>query len=697
MRFYTKASIIVLTLILVSILFLYAMPQTKQLGPLFAKIVSSHAGYQVKFTDVQHSFSQKDTLTVNNVEIKSNSGDIILSAEKLVLRIKNWTQISDNLDFKLIYVENGIINVDKIINETSIKSDSLQLKNIRATTNVNGLKIQATGLTAQVSPWNNNEYNWLLHDNDLALSAKTIRVFPSSDSLSNEFQIDGILNNIRSTLGDRFEFKNIILKSKRLEDVIFINELGLDWLEGSITAKARIQPQKKWFFDYLYIDNITHHINLSIDEIINSIKPTYVFKQATFTNSTLSGKDWNLENVYIDLKNLEFDSNQLQGMNNEEKPTGDISLTADKLTCRDLNLDDANLILSLKDNAWSIKQASANLLEGYIATTGHYDIIENSLILDSMVANNFNLNLQSLPEELLVFTQALTRVKVLTISTLQLKNISIHSIQDFLPWQIKNITLDGKSLKIIDNYNKGFHSGYFSSVINDLSINSIDFSIGASFQVLADKSKILVHALKAATDKGVIEIPSISIDRQKPANLKFNLNAQSIDRSIFERWYWPKLPLSHAQGDLVNFELEANGIIPDNLSNTLSQLSTQKRSELTFNLVNSLQLSGVLSVSNTAEHGLSDLRYSLTQTLLNGEVIETNYQEQPSVNHLKELLVINQNANLSQKLAMQAQIEKQIYDQIDLLFGEYETILNTKIEQKLNKLRTAPFFESQSD
>lgn len=695
MRFYIKTSIALLSLVLIAILFIYAMPQTKQLGPWFAKVISSQAGYNVKFTDIQHSFSQKDTLIVNNIEIKSQTGTLILSAEKLVLRVKDWTAVKSDLDFKLIYLENGIINFTHFPNQQQIKTDSLQLKNIRLNATIDDYSMQATGLTAQIAPWHNQSYDWLLKDNDLAISAKTIKINQSSDLLSDKVTLSIIPDNVASIFGSHFEFKNVILKSKRLDGIIFINEMGLDWLEGSITAKARIQPKKQWFFDYLYVDNLTHYVDLSIADIVNNRARAYSFKEATITNSTLSGKDWNLDNLYLDVHNLELEGTQLQGTDRHVKSKGDITLSGDTFSFKDLNLGQPSLMLNLNDDVWSIKRASANLLSGFISLTGIYETKSQTLTLDSVLANDFNINIQSLPSELLLLSESFNRINTLTISALQLKNISLQSINQVLPWQIRNLALDGKALKFIENKKIGLYSGYLSSVINNLSINSIDFSSGASFRVLADKSQILAHEIKAATDMGVLEISAFSIDRQDPANFKFSLTAQSIEKRILEAWYWPKLPLTQAQGALVNIELEATGILPTNVWESLLGHSQSTKTDPALNLVEKLQLSGTMSVSNTAAHGLSDLRFSLNQSILNGKVIESNYQEQPSVNALKALLETNQNANYTQKLAIQTQIENQVYQQIDELFEVYQSILNSKIDYKLNQLRTAPFFENQ--
>lgn len=688
---YLKYLTTLVLILLVLGVFLYALPQTKQFGPWFAKLISSQSTLDIKFSDIQYTWRDSDTLIINNPKISTAQGETLLQADKVVIKVKTWSDFFDKTDLKLIYIENGLIDFTQLPTSNLITSESIQLKNVRYIDSIDDVHIKLTGLSAVISPWNSHDLKWLNSDAELNIYIKSAIIDHNQKSESDLSETEKKI--VRNVFGDHFEMKNIRIDAKHLDNVWFINQSGFDWLAGSVALKGRIPKDGKWIIDELFIDNITRDFSFSFDNLFSFMPESIAFKDLTLTNSTFSGQNWNIDNVYLNAKNIALVGHDLSAFEQGKKGDHKVILSADKLNVLDLVLIEPDLSIQIAKNEIQIDKASVYLLNGLISIEGKYNPSDKALSLSNLTASNFNFTLQSLPESLIKISRALTSLQSLNIEILKFKNVSFQNIAQSLPWQIREMTLEGKNLTFSNKAHFELVSGVISGATNNFSLNSIDFIHGASFGLLANEHNMLFHDIKGATQTGVLEIPVLKVQRTTPTDFNIFMNGQSIEQHIFSKWYWPSMPLDESHGESVNFSAQFTGTLPDDINwfAVTNINKNDKGKEKTNDIVKLLNLSGAIEVTNTASHGLTHSRFSLSQTVSDGTIISADEKKQISVNALKNTFDVNREHGQLTEL-QQIEVSKKIYDKVDFLFNIYQTLLNDKIDIRLNKLKTDAFF-----
>ncbi|MFC0179660.1 hypothetical protein [Thorsellia kenyensis] len=692
-----------ISLVLSGILLIYFLPQSQQVAPWFAKFLSKHNELTINFSHIEHSLSQANTITIHNLAIKSADDENILTAQKMIVSFNSLTDFftlptQEFLNLKYLYIENGHINLSKLPSQRVIHIKELQLKNVKYETVINSFKTQFIGLSGKFSDWINNRADWYDKTSEFNLYAVKV-VFSRIDDLSKipSDTNNNLLPSLNSThalntiFGDRFNVSNLTLKGRILDKVLFLDILGFDWLDGAISTNGRFSNDL-WRIDTLFIDNIQRDFNIDIDmSRLDLLNKKIQIKELTIINSTLSGINWALEDLYFKAKNIDLSNGKITKLNDNTESL--IESTANRLLFDDLILNQLNISTEIKKNKWLLNTISTSLLNGFISFSGVIDLQSKHLAIDKMVANDFSFTIQTLPNSLGTLLNFLNPLNDLSIQILQVKNFSLQSTSSKLPWQFRNLTLEGKNIKLKEKSVYQLFNGIFNGSMDRFSIKKIDMNKGLSFTLLSDRQQFYFSNIHSANSNGYINIPKLSISKTSPAKIDLSFLAQGIDSDIFTHWHIPSFNIdSKVSGKTIDIHAHVRGVIPG--SSTVNSLLNKTTEILpNFDLPKYLGLSGEIEASNSADFGVNNQRFNIIQQYVDGNIISRSEEHLPSLKSLgDEVKKVPQKEMMHPEKILE--ISTKAHQEVDFIFELYQSIFSNAIDLKINKLKTAPFFDN---
>ncbi|MGL5698378.1 MAG: AsmA family protein [Kluyvera sp.] len=522
MKFLGKLIIWLLVALLLVILALYILLQTRWGARQISHWLSDNTAYQVKFEAMDHRFSSPSHLRLNNVTFGRDGKPATLVAKTVDIGLSS-RQITSPLHVDTILLQDGTLNLSPATAPLPFAADRLQLSNMALNSPETGWELSAQRVSGGVMPWTPEAGNVL---------GKKAHIQMSAGSLT--------LNGVPAT--------NTLIEGDINDGEVTLTTVGADMARGSLTGSARRNQDGSWVVDNLRLNDIRLQSDKSLLDFLAPLTtvPSLQIGRLDITDAHLQGPDWAITDLDLNLRNLTLSEG---GWQSED---GKLSMNASEFIYGSLHLLDPIINAELSPQGIALRQFSSRWEGGMVRSAGNWFRADNALVLDDAVFAGLE---YTLPEnwKTLWMTPLPQWLQSVTLKKLSANRNLIIDIDPDFPWQITALDGYGANLQLVKNRQWGVWSGSATLNAAAATFNRVDVR-RPSLALSADASTVNISELSAFTEKGILEATA-TVSQPPQRAVSVSLNGRGIPLDILSQWGWPALPIT---GD-GNVQLKATG------------------------------------------------------------------------------------------------------------------------------------------
>lgn len=558
MRFIGKILLTFVLLLVLAIVLVYVLLQTRWAAGKLSTWVTDNSDYRLAVEKVDHDWSTPGRVTLTNVIFGQKNQPETLSAGEVDLDL-SWRQITEPRFFDRVVLVNGRLNISPSAMNLPLQANTLQLSKMALTGNAAGMEIQGQQINAGISPWQPKPHQLLGDKADFQLSAANLTVngLPTENVL-----IQGNLNNKILTLGN----------------------FGGDLARGQLTGKATQAADGSWNIENLRLSNVRLQTSKSLSEFFDDFQtlPKVTLKRLDLIDARLQGTDWAFSDVDLSVQDVTLEKGDWQS------DDGEISLNATDMINGNLHIQDPIINLDLTAQGISIKQATARWERSLLRTTGNWLRANKRLQLDELSVagleytlpqNWRQLWLQPLPDSL----------AEISIGRLIANRNLIIDIDPQFPFQLTALDGLGNNLLLARNHQWGIWNGKLNLNASEATFNRNDVR-RPSITLEANDRQVNISELSAFTKEGLLEATG-TVDQQPQRQFSVKMTGRAVPANQLENWGWPHLQL---EGN-ANMQLNLQGQMPANVDYKPTLNGTLQVNGANGQIINQRMLNGLVS------------------------------------------------------------------------------------------------------
>lgn len=558
MRFIGKILLTFVLLLVLAIVLVYVLLQTRWAAGKLSTWVTDNSDYRLAVEKVDHDWSTPGRVTLTNVIFGQKNQPETLSASEVDLDL-SWRQITEPRFFDRVVLVNGRLNVSPSAMNLPLQANTLQLSKMALTGNAAGMEIQGQQINAGISPWQPKPHQLLGDKADFQLSAANLTVngLPTENVL-----IQGNLNNKILTLGN----------------------FGGDLARGQLTGKATQAADGSWNIENLRLSNVRLQTSKSLSEFFDDFQtlPKVTLKRLDLIDARLQGTDWAFSDVDLSVQDVTLEKGDWQS------DDGEISLNATDMINGNLHIQDPIINLDLTAQGISIKQATARWERSLLRTTGNWLRANKRLQLDELSVagleytlpqNWRQLWLQPLPDSL----------AEISIGRLIANRNLIIDIDPQFPFQLTALDGLGNNLLLARNHQWGIWNGKLNLNASEATFNRNDVR-RPSITLEANDRQVNISELSAFTKEGLLEATGM-VDQQPQRQFSVKMTGRAVPANQLENWGWPHLQLD---GN-ANMQLNLQGQMSANVDYKPTLNGTLQVNGANGQIINQRMLNGLVS------------------------------------------------------------------------------------------------------
>lgn len=524
MKFIGKLLIWILVAVLIVILVLYILVQTRWGAAQVSSWVTVNTDYELNFDLMDHRFSSPSHIILENVTFGRDGKPATVVAKTVDIGLSS-RQVTDPLHMDTITLRDGTLNLSPQTAPLPFQADRLQLNNMAFNSPNTEWDLSAQKVTGGVSPWQPEAGNVLGKKAHIQMSAGslTLNGVPASNVL-----IQGDLNG-----------KEVVLST-----------IGADMARGSLTGTARRNADGGWVIDTLRLNDIRLQSDKSLLDLFAPITtlPSLQVGRLDVTDARLQGPDWAVTDLDLSLRNLTLSKGDWQTQE------GRLSMNASEFIYGSLHLFDPILNAEFAPQGIALRQFTSRWEGGMVRTSGNWLRNGKALVLDDVAVAGLEYTLPQnwktlwmdpLPEWL----------NAVTLKKFGLSRNLVIDIDPTFPWQITSLDGYGANLRLAKDRQWGIWGGNATLNGAAATFNRVDVR-RPSLALAADASAVNITELSAFTEKGILEATA-AVSQLPPRQTTVSLNGRGVPFKILQQWGWPELPIT---GD-GNVQLTASGSI----------------------------------------------------------------------------------------------------------------------------------------
>lgn len=557
MKFIGKLLFWLFFALLLALLIIYFLLQTRWGARQVSAWISTNTHYHIAFDAVAHRFSSPSHILLKNVTFGLDGKPATLVAKVVDIGLSS-RQITDPLHVDTITLQDGTLNLSPSTAPFPFEADTLQLSNMAFNSPETGWDLSAQRVTGGVSPWVPEAGSVL---------GKQAQIQMSAGSMT--------LNSIPAT--------NVLIQGSIDHGLVTLNTIGADIARGSLTGNAKRNADGGWLVDSLRLTDIRMQSDKSLTDFFTPLTtlPSLAIGSLEVTDARLQGPDWAVTDLDLSLRNLTLSKGDWQS------DGGRLSMNASEFIYGTLHFHDPILNTEFSPQGIALRQFTSRWEGGMVRTSGNWLRNGKALTLDdaaiagleyTLPANWKQLWMTPLPDWL----QSIT-LKKFTAS----RNLVID-IDPTFPWQLTALDGYGDNLQLAKQGNWGVWGGNAALNAAAATFNRIDVR-RPSIKLVANDTTVNINELSAFTEKGILDATA-AVSQQPQRQTVINLNGRGVPLDILQQWGWPALPIS---GD-GNLQVKASGNLQAN-----TPLKTTVNGQL---------------------HAVNMNKQEVTQTMTNGDV-----------------------------------------------------------------------------
>ncbi|HCC5836843.1 AsmA family protein [Citrobacter farmeri] len=527
MKFIGKLILYVLIALLVVILGLYFLLQTRWGAEHISTWISEHSDYRLSFEAMDHRFSSPSHILLKNVTFGRDGQPATLVAKTVDIGLST-RQLTHPRHVDAILLQNGTLNISPQTAPFPFQADRLQLQDMAFNSPGSKWDLSAQRVNGGVIPWLPEAGNVLGKKAQIQLSAGSLTL---NDVPAANVLIEGSIDNEQVTLSN----------------------IGADIARGALTGVVKRLADGSWMVENLRLNDIRLQSDKSLTDFfapLNTI-PSLQINRLEVTDARLQGPDWAVTDLDLSLRNLTFSKDDWQTQE------GKLSMNASEFIFGSLHLFDPILNAEFSPQGIALRQFTTRWEGGMVRTSGNWLREGKALILDDAAIAGIE---YTLPEN---WKQRWMQPLPAWLNSLTLKKFNasrnlVIDIDPTFPWQLTALDGYGANLGLVQNQQWGVWSGNATLNAAAATFNRVDVR-RPSLSLAANANTVNISELSAFTERGILEATA-SVSQLPPRQTQVSLNGRGVPVNVLQPWGWPTLPIA---GD-GNIQLTANGTVQAN-------------------------------------------------------------------------------------------------------------------------------------
>ena len=527
MKFIGKLLVYLLVALLIVILALYILLQTRWGATQVSSWVTVNTDYELSFDKMNHRFSSPSHIILENVTFGRDGKPATLVAKKVDIGLSS-RQITDPLHMDTITLFDGTLNLSPQTAPLPFQADRLQLNNMAFNSPNTEWDLSAQKVTGGVSPWQPEAGNVLGNHAQIQMSAGSLT-----------------LNGVPAT--------NVLIEGQLNGKEVVLNTIGADMARGSLTGSALRNADGSWIIDTMRLNEIRLQSDKTLTAFFAPLTtiPSLQIGRLDVTDARLQGPDWAVTDLDLSLRNLTLSKGDWQSQE------GRLSINASEFIYGSLHLFDPILNAEFSPQGMALRQFTSRWEGGMVRTSGNWLRDGKALVLDDVAIAGLE---YTLPQNWKALWMA-PLPEWLNSVTLQKFGLSRNLVIDIdpaFPWQITSLDGYGANLQLVKDRQWGVWGG--SATLNGAAatFNRVDVR-RPSLALNANAATVNITDLSAFTEKGILEATA-TVSQLPQRQTAVSLNGRGVPLSVLQQWGWPALPVT---GD-GNIQLTASGSVQAN-------------------------------------------------------------------------------------------------------------------------------------
>lgn len=524
MKFIGKLLVYLLVALLIVILALYILLQTRWGATQVSSWVTVNTDYELSFDKMNHRFSSPSHIILENVTFGRDGKPATLVAKKVDIGLSS-RQITDPLHMDTITLFDGTLNLSPQTAPLPFQADRLQLNNMAFNSPNTEWDLSAQKVTGGVSPWQPEAGNVLGNHAQIQMSAGSLA-----------------LNGVPAT--------NVLIEGQLNGKEVVLNTIGADMARGSLTGSALRNADGSWIIDTMRLNEIRLQSDKTLTAFFAPLTtiPSLQIGRLDVTDARLQGPDWAVTDLDLSLRNLTLSKGDWQSQE------GRLSMNASEFIYGSLHLFDPILNAEFSPQGMALRQFTSRWEGGMVRTSGNWLRDGKALVLDDVAIAGLE---YTLPQNWKALWMA-PLPEWLNSVTLQKFGLSRNLVIDIdptFPWQITSLDGYGANLQLVKDRQWGVWGG--SATLNGAAatFNRVDVR-RPSLALNANAATVNITDLSAFTEKGILEATA-TVSQLPQRQTAVSLNGRGVPLSVLQQWGWPALPIA---GD-GNIQLTASGSV----------------------------------------------------------------------------------------------------------------------------------------
>ncbi|HGV9225821.1 AsmA family protein [Citrobacter amalonaticus] len=524
MKFLGKLILYVLIALLVVILGLYFLLQTRWGAEHISAWVSEHSDYQLSFEAMDHRFSSPSHILLKNVTFGRDGQPATLVAKAVDIGLST-RQLTHPRHVDTILLQNGTLNISPQTAPLPFQADRLQLQDMAFNSPGSEWDLSAQRVNGGIIPW--------LPEAGKVLGSKA-QIQLSAGSLT--------LNDVPAA--------NVLIEGSIDNEQVTLSTIGADIARGALTGVAKRHADGSWMVENLRLNDIRLQSDKSLADFfapLNTI-PSLQINRLEVTDARLQGPDWAVTDLDLSLRNLTFSKDDWQTQE------GKLSMNASEFIFGSLHLFDPILNAEFSPQGIALRQFTTRWEGGMVRTSGNWLRQGKALVLDDAAIAGIE---YTLPEN---WKQRWMQPLPAWLNSLTLKKFTasrnlVIDIDPTFPWQLTALDGYGANLGLVQNQKWGVWSGNATLNAAAATFNRVDVR-RPSLSLAANANTVNISELSAFTERGILEATA-SVSQLPPRQTQVSLNGRGVPVNVLQQWGWPVLPIA---GD-GNIQLTASGTV----------------------------------------------------------------------------------------------------------------------------------------
>jgi len=522
MKFIGKLLVGILAVLLIAILALYILVQTRWGAAQVSSWITVNTDYELNFDLMDHRFSSPTHLVLKNVTFGRDGQPATLVAKMVDIGVSS-RQLTDPLHMDTITLFDGTLNLSPQTAPLPFRADRLLLNNMAFNSPNTAWDLSAQKVTGGVRPWDPEAGNVLGKKANIQISAGSLT-----------------LNGVPAS--------NVLIEGELTDKEVVLTTIGADMARGSLTGTARRDANGGWKVDNMRLNDIRLQSDKSLSDFFAPITtlPSLQIGRLDVTDARLQGPDWAVTDLDLSLRNLTLSQGDWQSED------GRLSMNASEFIYGSLHLFDPILNAEFAPQGIALRQFTSRWEGGMVRTSGNWLRSGKALVLDDVAVAGLEYTLpqnwktqwmETLPEWL----------HNVTLRKFGLSRNLVIDVDPAFPWQITALDGYGTNLQLAKDRQWGVWAGTATLNGAAATFNRVDVR-RPSLSLTANASTIAINELSAFTEKGILEAKA-SVSQTPVRQTTLNLTGRGVPLNVLQQWGWPALPVT---GD-GNIQLTASG------------------------------------------------------------------------------------------------------------------------------------------